>query len=237
MAGEIRFAPLARADLADRIVDTIKEMICDRKLLPGDKLPTERDLAQQFNVSRASVREALHSLETLGLVEARVGSGTYLANNPEGILEHLSWVVYFSGSVEQELREARTILEPEIAALAAKNATSQDMEILAQTLKAMEASLGDPRAAAIQDFEFHVALARSAHNSVLQETIVGMQWILRGCILKKLESNPDMEFICLAEHREIFDAVCSRDADAARRAMRRSVAESKLFMTKIEEEN
>ena len=93
------------------------------------------------------------------------------------------------------------------------------------------------REAAMQDFEFHVALARSAHNTVLQETIVGMQWILRGCILKKLESNPDMEFICLAEHKEIFDAVCCRDADAARRAMRRSVAESKLFMTKIEEEN
>ena len=236
MPGEIRFAPLERADLADRIVDAIKDMICDRRLLPGDKLPTERDLAQQFGVSRASVREALHSLETLGLVEARVGSGTYLAENPDGILEHLSWVVYFSGSVEQELRQARSILEPEIAALAAKNATSQDMEELAQTLQRMEATLGDPREAAVQDFEFHVALARAAHNCVLQETIVGMQWILRGCILKKLEANPDMDFICLSEHREIFDAVCRRDAEAARKAMRRSVAESKLFMTEIEEE-
>lgn len=236
MAGEIRFAPLERAGLADRIVDAIKAMICDHRLMPGDKLPTERDLAQQFNVSRASVREALHSLETLGLIEARVGSGTYLADNPEGILEHLSWVVYFSGSVEKELTEARSILEPEIAALAAKNATFQDMEILAETLQKMEASLGDPHEAAVQDFEFHVALARSAHNTLLQETIVGMQWILRGCILKKLESNPSMEFICLSEHRRIFDAVCRRDAEAARKAMRRSIAESKLFMTEIQEE-
>ena len=236
MAGEIHFTALERADLADRIVDAIKGMIFDRKLLPGDKLPTERDLAQQFGVSRASVREALHSLETLGLVEARIGSGTYLAENPDAILEHLSWVVYFSGDVEKDLRQARLIVEPEIAALAAERATSEDIEALRLRLENMGMALGDAREAAVQDFEFHVALARAAHNIVLQETIVGMQWMLRGYIFKKLNECEALDYLCYGEHKQIFEAVRDRDPDRAREAMRRSVTESKLFADIIKEE-
>ena len=230
MAKEITFEPLPRADFADRIISEIKRMISERTLLPGDKLPPERDLAAQFGVSRTCVREALHSLETLGLLEARVGSGTYLAENPEAILEHLSWVVYFSGSVEQELREARMILEPEIAALAAANANEADIAALEASLKAMGAALGNPREAAAQDFAFHVALARAAHNVVLQEMIVGMQWILRGCISQKLEAGENLDYLCHAEHMQIFEAVRDRDPERARRAMRKSVNESKLFI-------
>lgn len=235
MADEIRFAPLERADLADRIVDEIKGMIFARKLLPGDKLPTERDLARQFGVSRASVREALHSLETLGLVEARVGSGTYLAENPDAILEHLSWVVYFSGDVEKDLRQARLIVEPEIAALAAERATQEDIAALSACLEKMGMALGDAREAAVQDFEFHVALAKAAHNVVLQETIVGMQWMLRGYIFKKLNECEALDYLCYGEHRLIFEAVRDRDPARAREAMRRSVSESKLFADIVQE--
>ena len=229
MAGDIRFAPLERADLADRIVNAIKGMIFERRLLPGDKLPTERDLAQQFGVSRASVREALHSLETLGLVEARVGSGTYLAENPDSILEHLSWVVYFSGDVETDLRQARLIVEPEIAALAAERATEADIAALSACLESMGMALGDAREAAVQDFEFHVALAKAAHNVVLQETIVGMQWMLRGYIFKKLNECESLDYLCYGEHKLIFEAVRDHNPARAREAMRSSVTESKLF--------
>ncbi len=106
------FSTLNRADLADRIIFEIKKMISERRLLPGQKLPTERELTEQFGVSRASVREALHSLETLGLVDARVGSGTYVVENPDAILKHLSWAVYFSESMESDLTEALKIIEP-----------------------------------------------------------------------------------------------------------------------------
>lgn len=236
MAGEIHFTTLERADLADRIVEAIKGMIFERRLLPGDRLPTERELAQQFGVSRASVREALHSLETLGLVEARIGSGTYLAENPDAILEHLSWVVYFSGDVEKDLRQARLIVEPEIAALAAERATDEDIEVLRRCLEKMGMVLGDAREAAVQDFEFHVALARAAHNIVLQETIVGMQWMLRGYIFKKLNECEALDYLCYGEHKQIFEAVRDRDPSRAREAMRRSVTESKLFADIIKEE-
>lgn len=236
MARDISFTPLERADLADRIVDEIKRMIFEHRLLPGDKLPTERDLAAQFGVSRASVREALHSLETLGLIQARVGSGTYLSENPDAILEHLSWVVYFSGNVEGDLRQARMVLEPEIAALAAENATLHDVRALEESLRAMEGCLGNPREAAARDFEFHIALAKAAHNIVLQEMIVGMQWILRGYISRKLEECAELDYVCCAEHREIYEAVRDRDPERAREAMRRSVNESKLFSAEIKED-
>lgn len=236
MARDISFTPLERADFADRIIDEIKAMISSGRLLPGDKLPTERDLAAQFGVSRACVREALHSLETLGLIQARVGSGTYLSENPDAILEHLSWVVYFSGSVEGDLRQARLVLEPEIAALAAENATLHDVRALEGCLEKMGACLGNPPEAAVQDFEFHIALARAAHNLVLQEMIVGMQWILRGYISRRLEDCDDLDYICYAEHREIFEAVRDRDPERAREAMRRSVNETKLFETVIKED-
>ena len=229
------FSALNRADLADRIILEIKQMISERKLLPGEKLPTERELTEQFGVSRASVREALHSLETLGLVTARVGSGTYVVENPDAILQHLSWAVYISESTENDLTQARKIVEPEIAALAAQNATQAEVEELEKCLNAMEQNAHDPEEAAQQDYNFHIALARAAHNKVLEEMMAGLQWILRGSIASRLQRDRRREFICLSEHRRIFEAVKHGDAEAARREMRLSVDEVKLFEQDKEE--
>ena len=234
MESDKLFSTLNRADLADRIIFEIKKMISERKLLPGQKLPTERELTEQFGVSRASVREALHSLETLGLVDARVGSGTYVVENPDAILKHLSWAVYFSESMESDLTEARKIIEPEIAAMAAQNAT--DAEI-AELSKRLTDTAHDPEEAAQQDYNFHIALARAAHNRVLEEMMVGMQWILRGTIARRLQRDRSMEYVCLAEHQRIYEAVKRRDCEAARREMRLSVDERKLFQQKQTDEN
>lgn len=226
------FSTLNREDLADRIIFEIKTMISERKLLPGAKLPTERELAEQFGVSRASVREALHSLEAIGLVDARVGSGTYVVENPDAILKHLSWAVYFSESMESDLTEARKIIEPEIAALAAQYATAEEIEELRICLAAMEDAAHDPEEAAQQDYNFHIALARAAHNKVLEEMMAGMQWILRGTIASRLQRDSGMEYICLGEHQRIYEAVKNGDCDAARAEMRLSVDERKLFEQK-----
>lgn len=231
------FSTLSRADLADRIIFEIKRLISERKLRPGQKLPTERELTQQFGVSRASVREALHSLETLGLLDARVGSGTYVVENPDAILKHLSWAVYFSESMESDLTEARKIIEPEIAAMAAQNANDAEIAALGECLAAMECAAHNPEEAAQQDYNFHIALARAAHNRVLEEMMVGMQWILRGSIFSRLQRGSEMEFLCLAEHQRIYEAVKRRDCEAARREMRLSVDERKLFPRMATNEN
>ena len=231
------FSTLNRADLADRIIFEIKKMISERRLLPGQKLPTERELTEQFGVSRASVREALHSLETLGLVDARVGSGTYVVENPDAILKHLSWAVYFSESMESDLTEARKIIEPEIAAMAAQNATDAEIAELSKRLTDMERAAHDPEEAAQQDYNFHIALARAAHNRVLEEMMVSMQWILRGTIARRLQRDRSMEYVCLAEHQRIYESVKRRDCEAARREMRLSVDERKLFQQKQTDEN
>ena len=233
MNGSAMFSALERPDLADRIIFEIKRMISERRLLPGAKLPTERELAEQFGVSRACVREALHSLETLGLLEARVGCGTFVVDNPDAILQHLSWAVSFSDGLEDELTQARKLIEPAIASMAAQNATDDELEALHACLNAME-SAADAQEAAARDYDFHVTLARIAHNRVLEEMIVGLQWLLRGMIEKRLQRDCNMEFICLKEHRAIYVAVKCRNGAAAYDELLRSVDERKLFVRESE---
>ncbi|MBR1758060.1 MAG: FadR family transcriptional regulator [Lachnospiraceae bacterium] len=228
MANDLGFDKVERQSLSDQVIERIKSLLMEGKLLPGDRLPPERDLAQSFGVSRASVREAIHSLSTMGILESRVGDGTYVSDNSQTVLEQLSWAVYMSDANEAQLKEARKLIEPAIAGLAAERATKDDVARLAEILKKMEASLGDPVIAAGYDYEFHVALAEIAGNEILQGILVGLQWMLRTSIQKKLKENPDLDVLCLSEHRDIFKAIQQGDTKKAKKAMRLSVNESKL---------
>ena len=223
-----QFQKIERVSLSDRVAGNIREMIVSGQLRMGDKLPGERELSARFGVSRACVREAVHALESVGLLEVRMGDGTYVASAGGPILEHLSWAVYFDACTDAELRAARSIIEPEVAALAARNATGDEVERLRDILRQMREAGQDARRAAEFDYAFHVALADAAHNSILQRILVGLQWILKGYIAKRLTEDPKLNYVCYNEHRDIFDAVAARDPERARQAMARSVCEAKL---------
>ena len=228
MEKELNIGKIEKQGLADQVIEQLKNMILDGQLSPGDRLPAERDLAAAFGVSRASVREAIHSLSTMGILEARVGDGTYVCSGADAAISQLTWAVFLSGGGGESLREARRVIEPAIAQMAAERATPEDIASLKKILKNMEASLGDPAKAAEYDYDFHVALARIAGNEILGGVLIGLQWMLRASIHRSLQQDPSRDVVCFSEHRDILKAIEAKDPKKARKAMKQSVNESKL---------
>ena len=117
------------------IVAQIQGLLGDGRLKPGHQLPSERELSELFQVSRASVREAIRALESMGFVEIRSGEGTYVASTVESLLSPLAFAIRQRRDAFREIFEARRILEPEIAALAAERANPSEVQRLEAVLK------------------------------------------------------------------------------------------------------
>lgn len=217
------FEKLQKSTYPELIIEEIKKLILDQELGPGDRLPSERELAEQFGVSRASIREAFTALSALGLVEARTGDGTYVSINlTDSVLQPLSWAVLLAGGVGQDLAEARKIIEPSIAALAAQRATASDKKKLLETVNPTREAIGNSSVFAEQDLRFHIALAEAADNRILLEIMTSLQRLLQGLIASHVPETED-QMSCLQEHIEIYEAVEAGDATKARQAMLRSV--------------
>ncbi len=136
---------VARDVLPERIAARLLSLIAERKLRPGDKLPSERDLAATMQVSRPSLREALRALAMLNIVEIRQGSGTYVSSlKPEVLIEHLDFVFALDDSTFAELLEARQMLEPGLAAAAATRATDEELARLRACVSRAAAHVDDP---------------------------------------------------------------------------------------------
>jgi len=175
--------PLYRAvktsRLYEQIVQQVEESILKGQLKPGDQLPAERDLAQSFGVSRTAVREAVKTLREKGLVEAYSGRGTFVTNGTShAIRQSLDLMIRVS---QQEgvihLAELRSVLEPEIAALAASRIEEQLLTTMRESVTAMDRSLHDPDAYIEADLDFHLALAEAVGNPLilsLLDSIVGL---------------------------------------------------------------
>src|SRR5579862_1672224 len=118
-------------DVTTKLISRFKELIANSTLLPGRRLPAERDFAARLGISRPSLRQALKVLEIMGVISQRVGDGTYLSENAAGILnEPMEFLILMDGISPYELAETRSIMEPEIAALAADRATTDDLNKL-----------------------------------------------------------------------------------------------------------
>src|SRR3972149_4308559 len=135
MANSLALKEIKKARVSEDIVAQLKALIASGKLHTGDQLPSERDLAEQFKVSRASVREAIRALESMGLLEARQGHGTYVATSVEALVQPLAHAIAREENAILDLFEVRRLLEPQLAALAAERATPQDLEELQDILE------------------------------------------------------------------------------------------------------
>ena len=207
--------------LYEQIVQQVEESILKGQLKPGDQLPAERDLAQRFGVSRTAVREAVKALREKGLVEAYSGRGTFVTNGTtQAIRQSLDLMVRISqqdGSAH--LAELRHMLEPEIAALAARRIEAQFLGVMREAVTAMDVSLHDPDAYVEADLDFHLALAEAAGNPLilsLLDSIVGLLREQRARIFN-VDGGPERGQF---HHKRILAAVEARDASAARQAMR-----------------
>lgn len=207
-----------------RVARRIAELIASGEAAPGDKLPSERDLAEMLKVSRPSVREAMIALEVSGLIEVRTGSGIYVAEqtSPE------PFVVADEGIGPFEILETRLLVEPEACALAAERATAEQLEELRALFLAMQQSNGTPEMET-HDGAFHRLIARATENTAIEKTLAWL-WDLRGRselsrgfhrLIREEGTYPVLD-----EHERILKALEARDPAAAREAMRAHIEAS-----------
>lgn len=209
------------ARLYEQIVQQIEQSIVEGLLNPGDQLPTERELAQQFGVSRTAVREAVKTLTEKGLVEAFSGRGTFVTA-PRSQSSRKSLDAFFEiGDLEDPayLVELREIIEPEVTILAATRIEEQQLAMMRESVAVMDRSMKQPEAYIEADLDFHLALAEAAGNPLilsLLDSIVGVLRSQRMGIFG-VEGGPERGQV---HHKRILEAIEQRDPAAAHEAMR-----------------
>ncbi len=218
------FRPVKTKKVYEEIVRQVKLLIEEGKLKPGDKLLSERHLSEQFNVSRASVREAFSALEMMGIIAIHPGEGSYVRHIPSGnMLELLSTSVQTEPVDIMHLLEMRKIIEIETAALAAVRATAEDIEEMRQSLCDMELEVAGGGHVADIDAKFHYILVRAAHNPVLLRVAQTVSQLLTAnyrSMRLMLFLIPDMRRIFYEAHAAIFKAVVAKNPRLAQEKMR-----------------
>jgi GntR family transcriptional regulator, transcriptional repressor for pyruvate dehydrogenase complex len=213
------FGVFERNMLPDRIAERLISLIADRQLKPGDKLPSERDLAAMMQVSRPALREALRGLAMIGIVEIRQGSGTYVASlKPELLVEHLDFVFTLDDSTFTELLEARAMLEPSIAAAAALNATEAELAEIGVCLERAAASVHDVSLFLAADLELHQKITAAAHNQMIGRFMATLSR-LGSASRSRTGELQTVRNQSLQDLQEIIAALQRRDPQAASRAM------------------
>lgn len=206
--------------LYEQIVRQIEEAVIQGTLKEGDQLPAERELAQQFGVSRTAVREAIKTLHEKGLVEALAGRGTFVTDGKSNSMRQSLDRIVKSGQENgiASLIEFREILEPEIAALAATRAGGQDIAAMQEAVRIMDGAQQDAEVFIEADLDFHLALAEAAANPLVLSLIDSIVGLLREQRLSMFHSA-DSPARGQLHHRRILDTIMRRDPEAAREAM------------------
>jgi len=218
----MEFKPIKTRRIYEEIVNQIKELISQGELKPGDKLLSERELAEMLNVSRTSVREALSALELMGLVEIKPGEGTFIKKSqPSGIIEPLAMALLLEKEDIEDLFELRKILEGEAAALAAARAQKEELERIEKILAEMEEEIKNNKLAEESDLAFHYSIAEAAHNTFLFRLMATIADSLREVLSlahRKFYSRGRIANL-IQDHRSIVEAIAARDAPLARERM------------------
>ncbi|MEL7622350.1 MAG: FadR/GntR family transcriptional regulator [Clostridiales bacterium] len=220
---EDKFKKIKRSTVADTIVEQIKQMILEEKLLPGERLPSERELADMLGVSRPPVREALKALATLKIVDIRVGEGTFLNNGKDKLmLDFFQLKNLQMKFAVSELIEARLFLEMEIVDLAAQRRDEQDLERIEESFNNTLNYEDNPEAFLNADFEFHLAIAEAAKNAYLSEMLDTTRDLLLE-YNKTVIAQPNQMVRATDSHRNIFMAIKEKNAKKAKQEMKRHI--------------
>ena len=221
-ASHFGFDELDRGErLSDRVANHLLETIVSRGLGPGDRLPSERLLAEQFAVSRTVIREAVRLLTGKGIIAARPGHGlTVTAVEASAVSQSLSLFVHGNDSVDyRKVHEVRAMLEVHVAGLAARRVTEGEVEKLGEVCDRMEVVLKDVEVASRYDLEFHRMLAVATHNELYELLLNAVAAPLMK-VRRATFALPGRAGVALAAHREILGCVAAGDVSAARRQMR-----------------
>jgi GntR family transcriptional regulator, transcriptional repressor for pyruvate dehydrogenase complex len=217
---KIDIEPIVREGASERLVHRMLGMVKAGNLKPGDRLPGERELAELFNVSRPTIREAIKALSVLGVLKSRHGGGIFVS--PLEAADLLGPVAFFLSlhDVEVErLYEARALIEGEIAALAARRAGPKDADALDALIARQEAALADPVAYREVDTRFHRLLAELSGNPFLSRAAESMN-VLGLEFRKTASETAEVISGSVRDHKRVVAALRAGDADGARAAMR-----------------
>ncbi|HHY47731.1 MAG TPA: FadR family transcriptional regulator [Firmicutes bacterium] len=216
--------PIRKNRIYAEVIDRIKRLIVDGQLKPGDKLPSERELASALGVSRSTVREAVSVLASSGLVEVKPGLGMFIGSSGQDhAISPLSLMLLVERDSSLELLELRKILEAEAAAMAAERAPSEVIEMLEHAYAEMEADLNSGGSGEDADVKFHELVAKATMNMVMTKVMNSLNGLFRYSInqyRKKTFMHSNRPHQLLADHRAILDAIRSHDPEKAREAMR-----------------
>jgi GntR family transcriptional regulator, transcriptional repressor for pyruvate dehydrogenase complex len=227
------FEVVRRNKVYEEVAKQIERLIL-KKLKPGDKLPSERELAEILQVSRSSIRDAIRSLELVGLVEPRQGAGTIVRErSPESSVNPFTDTLKRRQELVTELLDFRKMLEPPLAARAATHASAEDISEMEEILQRQEEKQDQGNVASAEDAEFHYSIALASGNSVVLKVIDTLMDLLRETRENSLQVLGRSQK-SLAGHRRILAAIKRHDAEAAKAAMRRHIEDvEEIVLSKV----
>ena len=221
-------APKVKTSSVDFVVNSIKELLLNRKVLPGDRLPSETELTRLLSVSRGSVREAMKILSALGIVEIKRGDGTYISQRGgEVVFDPLLFSLIVSQPKFAEVKELRLILEKNVVRLAIANASEDDVSALRRCLSNTQALNSheekDYDDLLDCDLEFHRILGRACANGPLETIYRFVMQYFESYIAHSLHKQTDFSHESVEAHAKILAAVELRDVQAAEKAVEESM--------------
>lgn len=217
---KVEFEAVRSTKVYEKVAEQIQRMIRDGQLKAGDKLPPERELAEIFQVSRSSLRDAIRTLELMGLVEPRQGEGTVVRDpSAETLVQPLSTVLLGQRELVRELLEFREMIEPALAGRAAANGSAEDLAELEDILRRQGEKIERGELAIEEDSEFHYAIARAAKNNVVLKVLDVFMDLLRESRARSLQVAGRLQ-MSINGHRRVLSAIRRHDVAAAERAMR-----------------
>ncbi|HYZ64382.1 MAG TPA: FadR/GntR family transcriptional regulator [Acetobacteraceae bacterium] len=230
---DLKLVPGRRERLGDKLYGQILDQIVSGALKEGDKLPSENQICQAFQVSRPTVREALMRLHADGLVATRQGSGTYVQKRPSDHLTRLANVSDIAGMLR--CLEIRIALEGQAAGLAAQRHTPEQMERIAGSLAALKTDFDGAGIPARSDFEFHRAVAEASGNPLFAELLSMLNDTIQQAMTLALSltraGSKERARRVVEEHEAIVEAIQRGDAEAADLAMRYHLHRSRQRVT------
>ncbi|MEX0737308.1 MAG: FadR/GntR family transcriptional regulator [Bacteroidota bacterium] len=217
------FTPIGNRDLLSKtIAVTIEEAIRERKLLPGQKLPSEFELCEQFDVSRTAIREAIRMLNARGIVSVEKGRGVFITNvSAQSVTDPMQYYLHMKFSKEHALYvvHARQVIEPSITASAALHHTEEDAEKLVDNYEELKMTEGDVKRLIELDMAFHLDIARASENPLIPLILEPIYLLMPKIKTSVYAVTRDAKESAVIWHGKILDAILKRDPNGAYGAM------------------
>lgn len=231
MTANSAFTAITRERIYEKIVNQIVDLIRQNKYRPGEPIPSQRELAELFSVSRTAVREAMTVLEKAGLIEVRAGARTVVRETPPPPSHELDFAGLMDKDDLSQLLELRTMLEGEICAAATLKGTDEELAAVAEAVDSMEQAVAGGGLGADEDYVFHQRITMTCHNPIVLKFWNALSELISReilhCRLQSVAAGPGRMGLAAAEHRAVAEALVARDGQRAREAMREHLTQVK----------